>query len=66
MKSIEVSDASGAAVSLAPEIQEMLRRLPNPEIHGVVEREFSRLMRPENFSDHALLQAFADTNTVLD
>ena len=65
VKSIEVSDVSGAAVLLAPEIQEMLRLIANPEIHGVVAREFSRLMRPENFSDYALLQAFADTNTVL-
>ena len=28
-------------------------------------REFSRLMRPENFADYALLQAIADFRTVL-
>src|SRR5256885_5881306 len=37
----------------------------SPEIHGVVAREFSRLMRPENFEDFALLQAFVDSKTVL-
>lgn len=65
VRSIELSDVSGAAVLMAPEIQELLILMTDPEIHGVVAREFSRLMRPENFSDYALLQAFADSNTVL-
>jgi DNA invertase Pin-like site-specific DNA recombinase len=65
VRSIEMSDVSGAAVLLAPEIQELVRVMASPEVHGVVAREFSRLMRPENFSDYVLLQAFADTNTVL-
>jgi DNA invertase Pin-like site-specific DNA recombinase len=65
VRTIEISDVSGAAVLLAPEMQEMMRLMVAPEIHGVVAREFSRLMRPENFSDYALLQAFADTKTVL-
>src|SRR6185503_7013095 len=56
---------SGAAVLLAPEIQELLRLMESPDIHGVVTREFSRLMRPENFSDYALLQAFAESGTQL-
>jgi DNA invertase Pin-like site-specific DNA recombinase len=50
---------------MAPEVQELVRLIADPAIHGVVTREFSRLMRPENFSDYALLQAFADTNTLL-
>lgn len=65
VRSIEMSDVSGAAVLLAPEIKELVTLMNDPEIHGVVAREFSRLMRPENFSDYALLQAFVDTNTVL-
>lgn len=65
VRSIELSDVSGAAVLLAPEIQELVTLIADPYIHGVVAREFSRLMRPENFGDYALLQAFADTNTVL-
>jgi DNA invertase Pin-like site-specific DNA recombinase len=65
VRSIEMSDVSGAAVLLAPEMQELIRLMASPEVHGVIAREFSRLMRPENFSDYALLQAFADTRTVL-
>jgi DNA invertase Pin-like site-specific DNA recombinase len=39
--------------------------MQSTEIHGVVTREFSRLMRPENFADYALLQAFVDSQTIL-
>jgi DNA invertase Pin-like site-specific DNA recombinase len=65
IRSIEMADVSGAAVLMAPEIQELISLMNDREIHGVVAREFSRLMRPENFSDYALLQAFADSNTIL-
>jgi DNA invertase Pin-like site-specific DNA recombinase len=64
-KSIEISDVSGASVLLAPEMQHLLALMQSPDIHGVVTREFSRLMRPENFADYALLQAFVDSKTVL-
>lgn len=65
IRTIQLSDVSGAAVLRAPEIQELLHLIESPDIHGVVTKEFSRLMRPENFSDYALLQAFVDTNTIL-
>lgn len=65
IRTIEISNVSGAQVLLAPEIQEMLRLMADPEIHGVIVREFSRLMRPENFSDYVMLQAFVETNTIL-
>lgn len=65
IKTVELSDVSGAQVLLAPEIQEMLRLMNDPEIHGVIVREFSRLMRPENFSDYAMLQAFVESETLL-
>jgi site-specific DNA recombinase len=65
VRTIELTDVSGAAVMRAPEMQELLRLMESPEIHGVVTREFSRLMRPENFADYALLQAFVDTGTML-
>src|ERR1019366_7291163 len=64
-KSIEISDVSGASVLLAPEIQQLLALMQSPDIDGVVTREFSRLMRPENFADYALLQAFVDAKTIL-
>ena len=65
VRTIEFADVSGAAVLGAPEMQELLRLIESPEIGGVVAKEFSRLMRPENFADYALLQAFADTATIL-
>jgi DNA invertase Pin-like site-specific DNA recombinase len=65
VRTVELTDVSGAAILQAPEIKELLRLMESPEIHGIVTREFSRLMRPENFSDYALLQAFVETNTVL-
>lgn len=65
VRSIEITDVSGACVLLAPEMQVLTQQMANPEIHGVVIREFSRLMRPENLADYALLQAFVDTNTIL-
>ena len=65
VRTIAMTDVSGAAVLRSPEMHELLRLIESPEIHGVVAKEFSRLMRPENFADYALLQAFADTATVL-
>jgi DNA invertase Pin-like site-specific DNA recombinase len=65
VKTIEISDVSGTTVLRAPEMQELLRLIESPDIHGVIAKEFSRLMRPENFKDYALLQAFVDTRTVL-
>src|SRR6516162_6750460 len=65
VKTIELSDVSGASVLLAPEIQRLIELIAAPDIGAVVTREFSRLMRPEKFSDYALLQAFADSHTKL-
>lgn len=65
VRTIELADVSGACVLMAPEIQELVRLIESVEIAGVVAREFSRLMRPENFEDFALLQKFAETNTLL-
>jgi DNA invertase Pin-like site-specific DNA recombinase len=65
VRTITITDVSGAAVLRSPEMQELLRLIDSSEIHGVVAKEFSRLMRPENFADYKLLQAFADTATVL-
>lgn len=65
VRTIEMAGVSGTAVLLAPEMQEMIRLMADPEIHGVVAREFSRLMRPENYADYALLQVFVDTRTTL-
>lgn len=65
VKTIEVVDVSGSSVLLSPEVQELLRLIECPDVVGVVTREFSRLIRPEKFTDYALLQHFIDTNTIL-
>ena len=36
VRSIQISDVSGASVLLAPEIQELVRLIQSPSIHGVV------------------------------
>ena len=65
VRTIEIVDVSGAAVLSSPEMQELLRLMESPDIHGVVTKEFSRLIRPEKFTDYVLLQQFIDTHTVL-
>jgi DNA invertase Pin-like site-specific DNA recombinase len=65
IRTIEIIDVSGTAVLRSPQMQELLKLMEVPEVHGVVAREFSRLMRPENFADYALLQHFIDTGTIL-
>ncbi|MDR3724097.1 MAG: recombinase family protein [Terracidiphilus sp.] len=65
VESIELADVSGASVLLAPEIQHLVEQMQSSDVGAVVTRKFSRLMRPEKFSDYALLQAFADSHTKL-
>lgn len=65
VRTIEMVDVSGAAVLSAPEMQELFRLMASPDIQGVVTKEFSRLMRPGNYADYAILQQFVDTGTVL-
>lgn len=65
VRSIEIVDVSGASVLSSHEMRELLRLMESPDVHGVVAKEFSRLMRPENFADFALLQAFVESNTIL-
>ena len=65
VRSFEIADVSGSAVLRTPEVQELLELIGDPNIHGVVAREFSRLMRPEDFGDFVILQRFAETKTLL-
>jgi DNA invertase Pin-like site-specific DNA recombinase len=65
IKSVELSDVSGTAVLRTPEMQDLLRLIESPDIKGVVVREFSRVMRPDNFGDYVLFQVFQDTGTLL-
>jgi len=65
VRSVEIADVSGTAVLKSPEMIGLLEFIKDPEIHGVVAREFSRLMRPEDYSDYYILQVFAETKTLL-
>jgi DNA invertase Pin-like site-specific DNA recombinase len=63
VKTIQITDVSGANVLRSPEMRELLGLIESPEIVGVVMREFSRLMRPDNYEDLSLLQRFVDSRT---
>jgi DNA invertase Pin-like site-specific DNA recombinase len=65
VETIEIVDVSGASVLASPEMQRLMRLIESPNIHGVVTKEFSRLMRPEKLTDYALLEHFIETKTVL-
>ena len=65
VKTIQLVNVSGAAVLRTPEMQRLLQLIESPDVHGVVVREFSRVMRPDSFGDFVLFQTFQDTGTVL-
>ena len=65
VKTFEITDVSGSRLLASPEFQEFLRHLEEPSIQAVVTKEFSRLMRPENFSDYIILQCFVDHSITL-
>jgi hypothetical protein len=64
VKTFELSDVSGTQVLKTPEMRQLMEMMESDEIHGVVVKELSRLMRPENF-DLSLLQHFVATRTLL-
>jgi DNA invertase Pin-like site-specific DNA recombinase len=63
VRTVSIADVSGANVLRSPDMQELLRLIQDPAIVGVVAREFSRLMRPDNYDDLSLLQRFVDSHT---
>ncbi len=65
IRTVQMIDVSGAAVLREPAMQGLLDDLGRDDIDGVVTREFSRLMRPDNYADYAILQRFKETNTLL-
>ena len=65
VKTFEITDVSGSRLLASPEFQEFLRHLEESSIRAVVTKEFSRLMRPENFSDYMILQCFVDNSITL-
>jgi len=65
VRTIDIVDVSGAQVLASPKMQELLRLIESPNIDVVVAKEFSRLIRPDKFTDLALLEVFIDTKTML-
>lgn len=62
---IELVDVSGTSVLYAPGYQRLLEMIADPNVGGVVAKEFSRLVRPESWEDGVILQRFVDTGTLL-
>jgi len=50
---------------LASETHDLIKLMKSGRIQGVVAREFSRLMRPDDFADYVLLSEFQKTKTIL-
>lgn len=65
VETILISDVSGISVLACPEMQKLLRLIESPNIQGVLTKEFSRVIRPEKYTDYALLEHFIETNTIL-
>ena len=51
IRTVELIDVSGAAVLAEPAMLQLLQDIRRDDVHGVVTREFSRLMRPENYAE---------------
>ena len=56
---VQIEDVSGAHVLHSPKMKEVIRIVSSGQCRGIVIREASRLMRPENFEDYALLQVLS-------
>jgi DNA invertase Pin-like site-specific DNA recombinase len=60
-----VEDVIGKDIMLASETHDLIKLMESGRIQGVVAREFSRLMRPDDFADYVLLSQFQKTRTIL-
>jgi DNA invertase Pin-like site-specific DNA recombinase len=65
IKTFSVEDVSGKDILLAPETHELIELMKSRRIEGVVSREFSRLMRPDDFADYVLLSEFQKHKVLL-
>ena len=60
---INYNDVGGGDVMNAPEIRELIFWIRKPEIKAVIIREFSRLIRMDDFTGFKLFNEFADSKT---
>jgi DNA invertase Pin-like site-specific DNA recombinase len=65
IETFQVEDVSGKDIMLASETHDLIKLMKSGRIQGVVAREFSRLMRPDDFADYVLLSEFQKTKTIL-
>lgn len=63
---VELVDVSGTVTAFSPEIQELLLMATRGEIDVVVVSEMSRLIRPDDLSNLALLDQFRRNGVVID
>ena len=62
---VELEGVSGAAVLGEPRFAALLKRLAEPQVAGLVVADFDRLFRRGRFADYAILDAFADSGSLL-
>jgi DNA invertase Pin-like site-specific DNA recombinase len=62
---IQLVDVSGAAILRTPEMQSLMAKVESRKYHGIIVKEFSRALRPENYGDYILFQLMADSKTTL-
>ena len=53
---VQIEGVSGAAVMYSPGIRELQTIVQSGQCHGIVMKEHTRLLRPDNFADYALLE----------
>jgi DNA invertase Pin-like site-specific DNA recombinase len=64
--SVVLVDVSGTVTALAPEIQELIQMAERREFDVIVVAEMSRLIRPDDLSNLALLDQFRRNGVVID
>lgn len=57
---LELVDVSGTNTSTHPQIRDVLRRILNGEVRGLVVADIDRLFRPTEPANYAMLQVFKD------
>jgi hypothetical protein len=65
VRSFEIEGVSGADMMTDPRTQELIALMESGAVDGVVVREFSRLLRPEDYGDWRLLKTFQDNSVTL-
>lgn len=62
---IQIDAVSGASVMYSPEMKQLQQIVKGGECHGIVCKEHTRLLRPEDFGDYALLQVLKEAKVLL-